>query len=61
MPLFPSLIASVPTETASSTASVVLLAVGILSVLGLIIGLKLNAFLALIISALIVSLGVGYR
>ncbi len=38
---------------------VVLLVVGIVSVLGMIIGLKLNAFLALIISALIVSLGVG--
>ncbi len=38
---------------------VVLLAIGIISVLGMIIGLKLNAFLALIISALIVSLGVG--
>ena len=38
---------------------VVMLAVGIISVLGLIIGLKLNAFLALIISALIVSLMVG--
>jgi len=39
---------------------VLLLGVGILSVLGMIIGLKLNAFLALIISALIVSLGVGW-
>jgi gluconate:H+ symporter, GntP family len=35
------------------------LAVGIISVLGMIIGLKLNAFLALIISALIVSLMSG--
>lgn len=35
-------------------------AIGILSVLALIIGLKLNAFLALIISAIIVSLLVGY-
>ena len=47
-------------ETGSSSAPIILLVVGILSVLGLIIGLKLNAFLALIISALIVSLGVGY-
>ena len=39
---------------------VVLLSIGIVSVLGMIIGLKLNAFLALIISALIVSLGVGF-
>ncbi|MGB7325096.1 MAG: SLC13 family permease [Rubripirellula sp.] len=39
---------------------VILLVVGIVSVLGMIIGLKLNAFLALIISALIVSLGVGW-
>lgn len=39
---------------------ILLLAIGIISVLGMIIGLKLNAFLALIISALIVSLGVGY-
>ncbi len=38
---------------------VALLVIGIVSVLGMIIGLKLNAFLALIISALIVSLGVG--
>ncbi len=40
--------------------SVGLLLVGIVSVLGMIIGLRLNAFLALIISALIVSLGVGW-
>jgi GntP family gluconate:H+ symporter len=57
MPLLLPLIAA---ETASSSAPIVLLVIGILSVLGLIIGLKLNAFLALIISALIVSLGVGY-
>ena len=44
----------------TSYAPVVLLVVGIVSVLGMIIGLKLNAFMALIISALIVSLGVGY-
>lgn len=37
-----------------------LLVIGIVAVLGMIIGLKLNAFLALIISALIVSLGVGF-
>lgn len=54
--------AEVASEAASGTsiAPVVLLAVGIVSVLGMIIGLKLNAFLALIISALIVSLGVGW-
>jgi len=39
--------------------SVVLLVVGIVCVLGMIILLRLNAFLALILSALIVSLGVG--
>ncbi len=42
------------------TTPVVLLTIGIVSVLAMIIGLKLNAFLALIISALIVSLGVGF-
>lgn len=42
-----------------SVMPVVLLVIGIVSVLGMIIGLKLNAFVALIISALIVSLGVG--
>ena len=41
-------------------APIVLLVIGIVSVLGMIIGLKLNAFLALIIAALIVSLGVGW-
>ena len=44
----------------TAVAPVILLIVGIVSVLGMIIGLKLNAFLALIISALIVSLGVGW-
>ncbi|HBV65701.1 MAG TPA: Gnt-II system L-idonate transporter, partial [Rhodopirellula sp.] len=44
----------------SAVAPVVLLVIGIVSVLGMIIGLKLNAFMALIISALIVSLGVGW-
>ncbi len=53
-------IASAAVDSGSSSAPVILLVVGILSVLGLIIGLKLNAFLALIISALVVSLGVGY-
>ncbi|MFG0262578.1 MAG: GntP family permease, partial [Novipirellula sp. JB048] len=38
---------------------VIILVVGIVSVLGMIIGLKLNAFLALILSALIISLLVG--
>lgn len=47
-------------EATSGIAPVVLLVVGIVSVLGMIIGLKLNAFMALIISALIVSLGVGW-
>ena len=47
-------------SSSMSIAPVVLLVVGIVSVLGMIIGLKLNAFLALIISALIVSLGVGF-
>lgn len=53
-------------ETTISSASdghsvmpVILLVIGIVSVLGMIIGLKLNAFVALILSALIVSLGVG--
>lgn len=40
--------------------SVALLILGIVMVLGLIIGLKLNAFLALIFSALAVSIGVGW-
>ncbi|MDB4621701.1 GntP family permease [Rubripirellula sp.] len=47
-------------DSANSYAPVVLLVIGIVSVLGMIIGLKLNAFMALIISALIVSLGVGF-
>ena len=47
------------TEQQLSVVPVVLLVIGIVSVLGMIIGLKLNAFLALILSALIVSLGVG--
>ncbi|TWT76565.1 High-affinity gluconate transporter [Planctomycetes bacterium CA13] len=38
----------------------ILLAVGIISVLAMIIGLKLNAFLALILSALLVSLLIGF-
>lgn len=48
------------TSDSDSLASVILLAVGIICVLGMIIILRLNAFLALIISALIVSLGVGW-
>ena len=47
-------------QSAVEMAPVVMLVVGIVSVLGLIIGLKLNAFLALIISALIVSVMVGF-
>ncbi|TWU26814.1 Gnt-II system L-idonate transporter [Novipirellula galeiformis] len=56
---------SIPSSADLSTATgldptpVIVLAVGIFSVLGMIIGLKLNAFLALILSALIVSLLVG--
>jgi len=46
--------------TDSSLMPLWLLLIGIASVLGMIIGFKLNAFLALIISALIVSLGVGW-
>lgn len=46
-------------ESELSMTPVILLVIGIVSVLGMIIGLKLNAFLALIVSALIVSLGVG--
>lgn len=49
----------VATESIDMTP-VILVVIGIVSVLGLIIGLKLNAFLALIISALVVSLGAGY-
>ncbi|MEM8667892.1 MAG: SLC13 family permease [Planctomycetota bacterium] len=52
--------ANEPAEKEKSPAvPVILLVIGIVSVLGMIIVLKLNAFLALIISALIVSLGVG--
>jgi H+/gluconate symporter-like permease len=43
-----------------SIAPVVLLVIGITSVLAMMIGFKLNAFIALILSALIVSLGVGF-
>ena len=46
-------------DSTKAYAPVLLLVIGIVSVLGMIIGLKLNAFMALIISALIVSLGVG--
>lgn len=49
-----------PTLSAEGKTSVVLLVIGIVSVLGMIIFLRLNAFLALILSALIVSLGVGW-
>ncbi len=45
---------------AQRNVSVGLLIVGIVAVLGMIIILRLNAFLALIIAALIVSLGVGW-
>ncbi len=53
-------LADLPADSGSvDMTPVILLIIGIVSVLGMIIGLKLNAFLALIISALIVSLGVG--
>lgn len=52
------------TEVASSMpvdwTPAALVIIGIVSVLAMIIGLKLNAFLALILSALIVSLLIGY-
>ncbi len=48
-----------PSAGSSKLVPIILLVIGIVSVLGMIIGLKLNAFIALIISALIVSLGVG--
>ncbi|SMP65414.1 GntP family permease [Neorhodopirellula lusitana] len=47
-------------STVIDSTPIVLVAIGIISVLGLIIGLKLNAFLALIISALVVSLLIGF-
>ena len=56
----PMPVAAAGREAEQGYAPVVLLVVGIVSVLGMIIGLKLNAFMALIISALIVSLGVGF-
>ena len=46
--------------SSEAKTSITLLIIGITSVLGMIILLRLNAFLALIISALIVSLGVGW-
>jgi hypothetical protein len=54
-------LAAASSEAAAAAPSgdyypLLVLAIGIVSVLGLIIGLKTNAFLALIISALIVSL-----
>jgi H+/gluconate symporter-like permease len=48
------------TATSVDWTPVLYVVVGIVSVLVMIIGLKLNAFLALIISAIIVSLLVGY-
>ena len=53
-------VTSRPTLTTDQKISIGLLVVGIVCVLGMIIFLRLNAFLALIISALIVSLGVGW-
>ncbi|WP_146414359.1 SLC13 family permease [Crateriforma conspicua] len=59
--------ASTPGVTDTAAASdwsatpMILVGVGIVAVLGMIIGLKLNAFLALIISAIIVSLLVGIQ
>lgn len=46
--------------SSASDWSILFVIIGIVSVLGMIIGLKLNAFLALILSALIVSLLVGW-
>lgn len=60
--MLPSLFESLPVFAAfgdSSTYPFIVLIVGMVSVLGLIIGFRMNAFLALIISALIVSLMVG--
>ncbi|MGC6442721.1 MAG: GntP family permease [Rubripirellula sp.] len=53
-------VTSRPTLSTEQKISVGLLVLGIVCVLGMIIFLRLNAFLALIISALIVSLGVGW-
>ncbi|MCC9644281.1 GntP family permease [Rhodopirellula sp. JC740] len=49
------------TTSAISLTPIWLVLVGIVSVLAMIIGLKLNAFLALIISALLVSLLIGFQ
>lgn len=63
--LSPSLIPLAQTAVAADASATIdyyplaILAVGIVAVLGLIIALKLNAFLALIISALVVSLMVA--
>jgi GntP family gluconate:H+ symporter len=54
-----SLLPSLFAETGISPWPFVTLAVGIVSVLGMIIFLKMNAFLAMVISAIIVSLMVG--
>ena len=56
----PDTAADAVTQSSGSIAPVVLLVLGIVCVLGMIIGMKLNAFLALIISAVIVSVGVGW-
>jgi H+/gluconate symporter-like permease len=56
----PSTTAAPATARSISMGPVVLLVIGIASVLAMMIGLKLNAFIALILSALIVSLGVGF-
>lgn len=51
---------ALPQLSSDQKISVGLLVLGIVCVLGMIIVLRLNAFLALIISALVVSLGVGW-
>ncbi|TWU42025.1 GntP family permease [Novipirellula artificiosorum] len=53
-------LADLDNSTGLDLQPILLLAIGIVSVLAMIIGLKLNAFLALILSALLVSLLIGF-